>query len=362
MNSKQQKGGPYPGWHDFVAGAVAGAGARLLTHPLDLIRIRRQLAFGDTTKQHGRTSSTSSSSLWQDVVQVVQNEGGIRGLFRGNVAAIGLWVSYTAVQFYSYGVTKPYFQSVFVENEPSTVVAFCAGGSAGVAATLSTYPLDLCRTIFAARGATVELDSSIAAAGEQRLRNTNKIPKQPQSQQHEFRPPKSTSEFATNLYKRQGWRGFYAGCAPAVIQIIPYMGSSFAIYDALTRGDRNVGLSAYAGSIAGAVSKALVYPMDTVKKRIQAQSFFGTTAKHNKQQQPYVGIVDCIRTIYRVEGVSAFYNGLVPSVLKTSLAAGFSFAFFRSTKNLLESVHDRPFTETDPPSRHSLHRRLTTGH
>ncbi|CAB9513657.1 Mitochondrial thiamine pyrophosphate carrier [Seminavis robusta] len=346
----------YPGWHDFVAGAVAGAGARMLTHPLDLIRIRRQLA--STLSENG--TNAIRTTMWQDFVQVIQNEGGIRGLFRGNLAALNLWVSYTAVQFSAYGATRTYFQTVFPDESQRTIVAFCAGASAGVAATVSTYPLDLCRTIFAARGTTVsELEASIAekpAGNNPRLHavNNKATVEQPKS----FRPPKSTIELATNLYKFRGWQGFFAGSAPTLLQIIPYMGCSFAIYDALTYGDRGVYLSAYAGSIAGSVSKTLVYPMDTVKKRMQAQAFFGgsETAKHQ-----YTGIMDCIMTIHRVEGFMAFYSGLVPSVLKTGLAAGFSFAFFRSTKNLLESIHDRPFTERDPPTRHSLQRRMT-GH
>ena len=226
-------------------------------------------------------------------------------------------------------------------------------------------------SLYISRGASVEKESAIAAAGEVHTA-TNTSSTKPQSTQHQstattsssqsstmtntnqkhrFRPPKSTLEFATNLYEHRGWRGFFAGCSPTIIQIIPYMGCSFAIYDALTRGDRGVGTSAYAGSIAGAVSKALVYPMDTVKKRLQAQAFFGSHG--------YSDITDCVTTIYRAEGPMAFYNGLVPSVLKTALAAGLSFAFFRSTKNLLESIHDDPFSHKDPPTRRSLQRRMS---
>ena len=354
-NNNQSK--VYPGWHDFVAGAVAGAGARMLTHPLDLVRIRRQLAA--FYKDPNSTTKKPTVSLWRDMVQVVQNEGGIRGLFRGNMAAINLWVSYTAVQFSSYAYTQKYFQTVFPDESQRSLVAFCAGASAGVTATLSSYPLDLTRTIFAARGANVELETSIAAAGERQPSSaTAAKAKQPH---HQFRPPKSTVEFATNLYKQRGWKGFFAGCSPTVIQIIPYMGCSFAIYDYLTYGDRGVGLSAYAGSIAGAVSKTLVYPMDTVKKRLQAQSFFGAHDAHqgHLQRRYYTGILDCVSTIYKQEGPWAFYNGLVPSVIKTALAAGLSFAFFRSTKNLLESIHDDPFSHKDPPTRQSLHRRMT---
>ena len=278
-NNNKKKHTDYPGWHDFVAGAVAGGGARMLTHPLDLVRIRRQLAsFQHHHHHHESAKKKPAVSLWRDMVQVVQTEGGIRGLFRGNLAATSLWVSYTAVQFSSYGYTKAYFQTLFPE-EPS-LVAFCAGASAGVLATLSSYPLDLCRTVFAARGTPIELETSIAAVGEQSTTthssamNSNQlkatIQASPiQQKQHPFRPPKTTLEFATNLYQQRGWKGFFAGCSPTVLQIIPYMGCSFAIYDTLTSGDRGVGLSAYAGSIAGAVSKTLVYPMDTVKKRLR---------------------------------------------------------------------------------------------
>jgi solute carrier family 25 thiamine pyrophosphate transporter 19 len=87
--------------------------------------------------------------------------------------------------------------------------------------------------------------------------------------------PRTFAEFTRYLYQSKGIRGFYAGAFPAVIQIIPYMGMNFAIYDLLTSKERSVGLSAYAGSISGAVSKIMVYPMDTVKRRLQAEAFFG---------------------------------------------------------------------------------------
>ena len=93
----------------------------------------------------------------------------------------------------------------------------------------------------------------------------------------------------------------------------------------------------------------------------EAQSFFGAYDAHqgHTQSRYYSGILDCVSTIYKHEGPSAFYSGLMPSVLKTSLAAGLSFAIFRSTKNLLESIHDNPFSDKDPPTRTNLHRRMT---
>jgi solute carrier family 25 (mitochondrial thiamine pyrophosphate transporter), member 19 len=297
----------YPLWHNAVAGGTAGAGARLATAPLDLLRIRRQL---ESKVVYPRPS------LYSQMVTIVESEGGFRALFRGTVAATYLWIGYSGVQFALYGSIQNFFKSRDdIDNPHPTLVAFMAGGVAGVVATWTTYPFDICRTIFAARGMSLH---SMA---------------DPDPIQ---RPPSSLKEFALRLYQKRGIQGLYAGGFPATVQIMPYMGLNFAIYDILTRDDKRVFLSGMAGSLSGAVSKISVYPMDTVKKRLQAQAAFGPMMVGSS----YSGMTDCITKIYRTEGVGAFYRGLVPSVLKTTTASGLSFALYRGTKNLLESIHD----------------------
>lgn len=303
----------YPQWHNSVAGAVAGAGARLATAPLDLVRIRQQL---DRSVTYPRPSLLSSFAT------IMKDEGGFFALFRGSLAATYLWIGYSAVQFGVYGNIKSWFEAHDDPNRPHpTVVAFLSGGAAGLCATVATYPFDICRTTFAARGmpsAVASVQSSFADPGYTPT----------------FRPPKSLQEFALVLYRQKGVKAFYAGCGPASIQIIPYMGLNFAIYDALTSGDRAIGMSAYAGSISGSVSKIIVYPMDTIKKRIQAQAVFGPVG------DVYFGMFDCFSKILKNEGYAAFYRGLLPSVLKTGIATGLSFSLYRGTKNILEHLHD----------------------
>jgi len=124
------------------------------------------------------------------------------------------------------------------------------------------------------------------------------------------------------------------------------MGLNFSIYDFLiTQGEdgssKSIGLSGYAGSISGAVSKIMVYPMDTIKKRMQIQSVFG--ASTSAPGVIYKGMWDCLATIIRMEGVRGLYRGLFPSVLKTTIGSGLSFTFYRTTKNALESIHDYNF-------------------
>jgi len=283
-----------PHWHKVVAGAVAGGGARLFTAPLDLTRIRRQLY-----------PTSTPSNMFVSLYNIAKTEGGIRALFRGNVAATYLWMGYSAVQFSIYDYSSHILS--FGTNMTSTSVAFVSGANAGVCATLATYPLDICRTAFAAQG----LKSSSSSSS--------------------WKSPTSISQFARTMYKQLGWKGFFAGSGPAVVQIIPYMGLNFSLYELIVNSDiATVGVSGMAGAVAGGVSKVIVYPMDTVKKRMQVQAVSG--------QHRYRNMMDCLGKIARNEGVRALYNGLVPSVAKNTIGTGLSFAFFTMAKNSLASL------------------------
>jgi solute carrier family 25 thiamine pyrophosphate transporter 19 len=331
----------YPQWHNVVAGGVAGAGSRLFTAPLDLVRIRAQL----------ERDVYPRPSIISRMMHVYKAEGGITALFRGNLAASYLWIGYTTVQFSIYGTIKERLEDYRVDIAiqeimqstqqqqqdqlsrqfsnlvtNSTAIAFVSGAGAGICATMATYPFDICRTVFASRGALTQ----------------QQLQQQKGASATTFRPPSTIKECAISMYRQDGFRGFYAGSAPAVVQIVPYMGLNFAIYDFLitqedSRNSKSVGLSGYAGSISGAVSKIIVYPMDTIKKRIQIQSVFGASASTGVV---YNGMWDCLAKTIRTEGVLGLYRGLFPSVLKTTMGSGLCFTFFRSTKNLLESIHD----------------------
>ena len=89
INEKGSKNS-YPNWHNIVAGAAAGAGARFFTAPLDLIKIRRQLVQPSSSS----ASSFSPLGLFKSLSEIVRNEGGLSSLFRGNLAAT---VSFTNI-------------------------------------------------------------------------------------------------------------------------------------------------------------------------------------------------------------------------------------------------------------------------
>jgi hypothetical protein len=64
--------------------------------------------------------------------------------------------------------------------------------------------------------------------------------------------------------------------------------------------------------------------------------------KAKKKQMPvvYEGMIDCFQQVLKREGAAAFYKGLVPSLLKSSVSTGASFWLFTLSKNVLQSIHD----------------------
>ncbi|KAL3778252.1 hypothetical protein ACHAWO_011129 [Cyclotella atomus] len=394
----------YPHWHDLLAGAAAGLGARCITAPLDLIKIRRQLQSSETstsTISGNKSNIVSSSSsyvngewrLFQHLYSIAEKEGGIRSLFRGNVAASYLWMGYSVVQFWVYGYSSEYLRQYYNTlcmngsivkpecdfcNELRTtgIISFTSGAVAGICGTLVTYPFDLCRTIFAARGIY-----PIAASNVTWSERTTRLASESQRQYAERKAPKTLTDFSRQLYQQKGFQGFFAGSGPALLSIVPYMGLNFALHDILVslnqdpskdKTSKRSFISGIAGMGAGVISKFLVYPLDTVKKRLQAQAFWGGSKTESKsanykspvpqnrnafsqrklvgavnvgtqkKQAPilYKGMVDCFKQVLAREGAAAFYKGLFPSLLKSSVSTGASFWLFTFSKNVLRSIHD----------------------
>ena len=362
-------GKAYPQWHNAVAGAAAGAGSRFVTAPLDLLRIRRQLDLSrpppgpfSGAGAPGAAAGAASGprlDLFSSLARIAREEGGARSLFRGNVAATYLWITYAAIQFSLYSRTsdaisafapgappripaappaaaapspprqpllpEPIRDALGVLGSSPTALAFTSGATAGLCATMATYPFDLCRTTFAAKGLQSGRAGAAAAAAATASVGGG------------MAPPRSILGFARDIYRTQGIRGFYAGAGPAAVQIVPYMGINFAMYEYFTRTtwERSVMGAGTAGAVAGGTSKFLVYPIDTIKKRLQAQSFIGLP------HEQYRGMMDCATTMLREEGFASFYRGLAPTVLKSCSATALTFAFFTLSKNLLEASHDQ---------------------
>jgi len=239
------------------------------------------------------------------------------------------------------------------------MMVFTAGALAGITATAATYPFDIMRTQFALQGPS---------------KVYNSIP-----------------SYVNSTLKNQGVRAFYTGLGPAVIGVAPYMGLNFAIYEGLTKyletrnrnknninnahnshvrfGDDATLLSSpreenahyfsglvkvmkngAIGGLAGGASKFLVFPFDTVKRRLQAQVLMNTfeltvsdvlaggVIAAASSSPRYSGLVDCVQNIWKYEGIKGFYKGIIPTTAKSITATAITFAAYEVSKDFLNKL------------------------
>jgi solute carrier family 25 (mitochondrial thiamine pyrophosphate transporter), member 19 len=247
--------------------------------------------------------------------QILVHEG-VTGLWKGNIPAELMYVSYSAVQFTTYRTTTLLLDRLFGPTKPlsKTTESFLAGATAGAAATVATYPLDLLRTRFAAQGNDRIYTSLLRAVGD--------------------------------IRRDEGFRGFFRGLAPALTQIMPYMGIFFATYEGLRGPLASLDLplgggDAAAGVVASVVAKTAVFPLDLVRKRIQVQGPTRRRYVHKNIPEYTGGAAGALRTIVKTEGFRGLYRGLTVSLLKAAPASAVTMWTYERTLHFLASIESK---------------------
>nr|OQO26890.1 Mitochondrial thiamine pyrophosphate carrier 1 [Rachicladosporium sp. CCFEE 5018] len=286
----------------IVAGAAAGLVSRFCIAPLDVLKIRLQLQYHSLSDP---LSSPTPARRPLGVVQVARNilqHEGITGFWKGNVPAEGLYLSYGAVQFWAYRTTTQGLNTMsnalkrdYGRAIPGTAMSFIAGAAAGTAATTATYPLDLLRTRFAAQGPERVYPSLLSS-----LRSITQL---------------------------EGPSGFFRGLGAGIGQIVPYMGLFFSLYEALKPVLADTSLpfgsgDAVAGVTASVLAKSAVFPLDTVRKRLQVQGPTRTKYVGGQRMPVYErGVIKTLGMIVKHEGARGLYRGLSVSLVKAAPAS-----------------------------------------
>jgi len=339
------------GWQMAFAGAVSGAASRTLVAPFDRVKLLAQVAAvpGSLSNSSPASPSSSSSSSSSSpsmslssssssvaratarrstaaTLRAIYEADGVRGLFRGNVAALLRTIPYSAVQLSTHDLLKRQLAAKQKggaeggggEASPSspststpspvalpTEARLAAAAGAGVAAAAVSHPLDTLRLRLALPTATATAsgaDASRASAAA------------------------SSSLIATaaTVVRTEGFFSLYRGLSAAVLGAAPFSAISLMTFDRLQflaaakrkrewseqtlqllqlprgQGEQEVlpdaqaatmrmflpatsppSLSplsppqapaweaALAGAFAGAVASTATYPIDTLRRRLQ---------------------------------------------------------------------------------------------
>lgn len=203
-----------------------------------------------------------------------------------------------------------------------------AGAASGFFAGVVVCPLDVVKTRLQAQGAIIWILKDL------------RIP-QGSVKYKGFR-----GAFKTIL-KEEGIRGLYRGLVPITIGYLPTWMIYFSIYEraktfyprVLDRyGLYMPAISHCALAItAGMVLSIAVNPIWVVKTRLMVQTGKNKTVFDTKdlyaKRTYYKGTLDAFRTIYKEEGIRAFYRGLVPSLFGL-VHVGIHFPVYEKLKQI----------------------------
>merc|ERR1719312_703837 len=280
----------------FVAGAISGVVSRTCTAPLDRLKVLLQV--------HGGRKQTSIKETFSYML----NEGGVKGLWRGNGINVLKIAPESALKLSAYEEIKKMIKGED-KRELEITERLAAGSAAGAFAQKVIYPLEVMKTRLA-------------------LRKTGEF--------------KGIFEFAKEMYKAEGFKVFYKGYWPNLCGIIPYAGIDLAAYETLKRYwiekymEENTTPSALVllgcGTFSSCCGQVTAYPLALIRTKLQSQAGLGEKLSLPKEQTHTLGL---FKYILRTEGVRGLYRGLIPNFCKVAPAVGISYYVYEEVRTRL---------------------------
>ncbi|KAJ1196516.1 hypothetical protein NDU88_000386 [Pleurodeles waltl] len=285
---------------NLTAGAMGGVACVVSGQPFDTVKVKMQ------------TFPSMYRGFMDCTISTYHHEG-IRGLYQGTTPALLANVAENAVLFACYDFSQQLvtrlsgLQSI---SDLSDVQKAAAGSISSIFSSMVLCPTELvkCR---------------LQALHEMKL--SGKTDKAFQS---------STWSVVHTIFKTEGLPGFFQGMTSTWLREVPGYFFFFGGYE-LSRtlftytGQTKENLGAVpltvSGGIGGACFWLSVYPIDSVKSRIQVLSMAG------KQK----GFLYSFLHILRNEGFLALYSGLMPTVIRAFPSNGALFLAYEMTRKAL---------------------------
>lgn len=300
------------GIKNAIIGGISGFTARFFISPFDVIKIRLQLQASPLFYSKAQSHIIPPyKGIIRSFKEIILQEG-VFALWKGNSFSQILYMTYGASQFFAYSKCIFFLDHIFPEKTYNPFKIFVSGAVAGATATAVSYPLDLLRTRFAAQGKS-KVYLSIS---------------------HSIR----------SIYTEEGLKGFYRGINASIIQIMPYIGTVFLVYESSKKYISNSNYlipfsDILPGIISGTVGKTIVFPLDLIRKRLQVQG--PTRTKYFYKYIPvYNKIIKTGIDIIKSEGILGLYKGWWISVLKTAPSTAITLWVYEKCLNIANKLDE----------------------
>jgi hypothetical protein len=134
----------------------------------------------------------------------------------------------------------------------------------------------------------------------------------------------------------EGVASIYKGLSASCLYGAPYVGFNMSLNEGakqvLSRGDSDslhTGHRLLAGSFAATAAQTIVFPFDTLRRRLQANGEGGTARQ-------YRGMLDCAAQTLAKEGVRGFYHGVWANAVRMVPTGAIQHVAYGYFKGLLD--------------------------
>jgi hypothetical protein len=281
----------------FVNGGLSGMVATTVIQPIDMIKVRIQLA-GEGTAGGPKPTAIG-------VTRQLLASGKFMDLYTGLSAGLLRQAIYTTARL---GIFDTFMKSLNAKaKEQGTAVGFKERAGAGLAAGgLAAFignPCDL---------ALIRMQSDGLKPAAERANYKNVV------------------DALARITKNEGITALWAGCFPTVVRAMALNFGQLAFFSEAKaqlkeRTNWSVKTQTLAASgVAGFFASFFSLPFDFVKTRLQKQT------KGPQGQLQYTGMFDCFRKVAAQEGILRFYRGfgtyyvrIAPHAMVTLLVADY---------------------------------------
>jgi len=270
-------------------GGTAGIISKTILSPFERIKVMQQTG--------GGLKNVKSVSMIEIALTIIKSKQGILGFWRGNFINSFRVFPDRGILFASNDHYKTFISGLLHRSKKDTLVGLLAGSMAGCTACMCCYPIDLIRT----RIAGIHHEES------------------------------SFWKVFNTIRATEGIRGYYRGLGLTLMNVLPYSGITFSVYNICRDKFEMDNLSS--GAISGMITGTLTFPIDTVRRSLQTSG--------SSHMTKYNGFADATISLYKQGGISRLFNGAGINILRIAPQQAIVFATYEQLKIMYKSNFDQ---------------------
>lgn len=304
---------------DVLPGISGGVARVMIGQPFDTIKTRLQVLGKGTALAKTLPPEYVYNNSMDCVRKMMKNEGPF-SLYKGTVAPLFGNMLLLGIHFPVFSNTRKYLEQNDPKGQFNAFKVWASGAAAGAAGSLVSCPVELVRTKMqmqrrAALVGTVAQGAASAGATEVFY--------------------KGSADCLKQVLTRHGITGLYRGYTSTIIRDMQGYGWFFLGYEGTTyllagpghsKADLHYWQVLVAGVMAGFGLWGSMFPIDTVKSKMQADNLANKT---------YSTSMDCVKKTIAAEGQTGLWRGFSAAMYRAIPVNAGIFAAVEGTRQVI---------------------------